>query len=662
MMQWVLALIAAAASSYNVYQSSYPRLETLFGPVDCEAITGNGGLTAGFNSVGRLSVFRWPGPGGSNQIAYRTQPGKSPDLGVPACHGAIWGVEIGASIAWINATEWERVPLDSSEDVPIVETRLRHKKSGTLVTQTAFVHPSMDLLVLRIRVEGIDTSPKLHWYCNFSPSTRTVPELPLADWAWDDLNDFAIYLDDDAQTLVHFRPTDPGSGEWNEAQRMVLAQVPADEWRRFSQGTWIAIRPMEPLNRVMCGYGREPFSLWASMGDGVFDTTEAMVGSCAAAIEIEPEHIGDAYYGNVLVAVSNGVDSSHEILNGAMEKRFSGLMNETRTFWNQWNGTVALPEQGPTNLRSFALSQLYTLHACRDKRKGAVIRAPYSQPPLAMDWPRHGVWQTLALDLAGLHVEAESHSMFYSDAVRKNDAKGKPLGTVPTALYGDGTDAMPHLVLDTEAVGWVLWSFWQHAQSISPNERTAYLEKVWESTDLAAMFLSSWADPLDGVPMYTYDEDVLREQRSFGFNVSVFMGMKAATAIAGELEKERLDWKQRTTELENLIRYQTFDAQGNWKHNEGYRLALTGLLEPTDPRWAEAIERAFAIDRRPLTALEVLERLVQFSWLWQGNPERLSTLAYSAPASLRELLDGRPPDALHSALAYLCIRLGYPVD
>src|SRR5690606_14157473 len=131
-----------------------------------------------------------------------------------------------------------------------------------------------------------------------------------------------------------------------------------------------------------------------------------------------------------------------------------------------------------------------------------------------------------------LHTEAEMRCLLYASAIRTTDARGKPLGTVPAAIYGDGTDALPHFILDTEAVGRVLWSFWQHALSVPPDNRADFLNLVWEPTDLAASFLAGWADPLDGVPLYSYDEAVLRERRSFGFLVSVYEGMKAATAIA----------------------------------------------------------------------------------------------------------------------------------
>src|SRR5690606_8972790 len=145
------------------------------------------------------------------------------------------------------------------------------------------------------------------------------------------------------------------------------------------------------------------------------------------------ESIAGQLSATVLIGLDDTYQDCTDIINEARSTRFAGLVNETRDFWTRWSQTVALPEDNPTT-RAFALEHLRTLYLCRERDTGSVIRAPSAQLPLALDRPRTGVWQTLALDLAGLHTLAEMRCLLSASAIRTTAARGKPLGTVPAAI------------------------------------------------------------------------------------------------------------------------------------------------------------------------------------------------------------------------------------
>src|SRR5207247_1673857 len=73
-----------------------------------------------------------------------------------------------------------------------------------------FVLPDRNVLVSHYQVTRELGSPvrraTMMFYSNFAPSLARLPLFPVADWALDFQNDFAVAYDHDQRALLHFLP------------------------------------------------------------------------------------------------------------------------------------------------------------------------------------------------------------------------------------------------------------------------------------------------------------------------------------------------------------------------------------------------------------------------------------------------------------------------
>jgi hypothetical protein len=368
------------------------------------------------------------------------------------------------------------------------------------------------------------------------------------------------------------------------------------------------------------------------------------------------EQDSGAYSATVFAAVGKDYREASNALSDATARGFRDLLRETEEHWKAWLGKASIP--GALDPEVVALSKrcLLTMATATDLYSRAIVRAPVSQPPLCLDWPRHGVWTTQAYDLAGFHGLAEEHALFYLDAfrglqdsARHEPERGKPYGSLPAALYANGVEALPRVVLEPDASAWTLLSYWQHSGFLAPPQRAAFLGIVWDGVNASADFLAGWADGNTGAPQYSFDWSLLRDTRGPELTLATFAGLKSALRIAETLGHERQDWQRRLRELEPILLQGCLDSSGSWRVAEPLPYWIADLEPLQRPLLEVASSRMEALRGRE--GVDAARTLYHLSMIWRQQADQTGELALQLKPTLKRSL-GMPDDASVLAAAF----------
>jgi hypothetical protein len=219
----LLLLALSVAPSGAQAQSRRCSIEYIFGATNVNATTGHGRMSLGVSEDGDVTVLTWPSPSFSDQIAYVSSNALDartlPRLGAHEGMGVFLGLVVEQagtrSVTWLrDASTWTTSQGYGADDGANVHTVHESASLGLTVRVVDAVHPDEDVWVRSVRVERDAASPvEAAWlltYANLSPvpPSSRIPQLPMADWAYDGRNDFAAVWDPDAQQVVHFHPGD----------------------------------------------------------------------------------------------------------------------------------------------------------------------------------------------------------------------------------------------------------------------------------------------------------------------------------------------------------------------------------------------------------------------------------------------------------------------
>lgn len=211
----VLSVLGAAASARA---ETYDYVEQIFGATTLNAVAGHGRLTAGISAEGDLAMLAWPGPGSPDQLNYlssnRPNARGLPHTGVLDGMGGQIGLIVDGRLTWLRDAPWTHEQGYTTSDAPVPVTRFANATLGLDVTVTDVVSPDVDVLTRGVRVARRAGSTvrevALVTYENLSPTLSEVDEVPFADWAFDEANDFIAAWDEDSGAILHFRPGDRG--------------------------------------------------------------------------------------------------------------------------------------------------------------------------------------------------------------------------------------------------------------------------------------------------------------------------------------------------------------------------------------------------------------------------------------------------------------------
>ena len=514
---------------------------------DPGTLIGNGGLTGVADGYGGVTVCRWPGPGMNNQLGNG---------------GVRWAVGGEGRVSWIGEATCESGPVQPL--TPGVGTFLLAFPDGSTVIPQTFIAQEDDVLVSHIRLYNLKQPPDLVWHADFSPSGVVLPELAGTGLVAE--RDFAAYVKDNR--VYQFRPKGPGSKEW-------AAAAEAD-WEGFaeSEGVWIVAASGQAV-RASCGL--------SGAKSAVSHLANSAAGDCDSALFLRPQSAGDVYEATVFAGFGATRAEAEAAVNRVMGTDVEVLLAQATAYWARF----AEAAQGRENVSE---KNLAIIGMAIDRSTGAFTRDPGRDGP-ALCYMRDCAWASMALDLAGHEQEAGRVLGFVASAVRKEQRRGKPVGSLPVAVYGDGTEALPHLILDADAPAYALGGMWKHAAAIKDDgRRREFVESVWPSAALMADFLAGWTDSRNREPLYSFDCRQGRDQQGPDRLLTTYMGVDAALRLArasGRPEPE--DWARRKVELDALIRFQLVGRQDKtWKPG------------PILPYWHDLMAQDWVLNGSPL--------------------------------------------------------------
>jgi hypothetical protein len=488
--------------------------------------------------------------------------------------GARWGIAEAGKISWIGGDTCESNPVEPW--MPgIAVSQVSRPNGSTAVLQT-FAAAEDDVLVFWIGLLDFGEASDVVWHADFSPRGVVLPELAALGEAAP--RDFAAYTKDGR--IYHFRPKNPGRKEWGTAA--------AGDWEEFadSEGVWIVMASRESV-RASCGVAGGDRSAASGVAGGA-------VGDCDSALFLRPLPVGGGYEATVFAAFGGTRVEAEAALERVIDADFDGLYAHASGYWGRFGVTAGAPR---------SQQDLVIVGMAIDRTTGGFTRAPGGSDCPALCYTRDCAWASMALDLAGREEEAGQVVSFAASTVRKEQRRGKPIGSLPLAVYSDGTEAAPHLALDADAPAYVLGAIWKHAAAIGDDgRRMEFLESVWAAASLMADFVGAWTDSRTREPLYSFDCVAGRDQQGPARLLTSYMGIDAALRIARAAGRpEPADWARRKVELDTLIRFQLVDRQSRtWKAG------------PILPYWHDAMAEDWSLKGSPLPSWDAaVESLIR---------------------------------------------------
>lgn len=549
--------IVFAGALFCMAASSETFLETQF-PVSSLAImAGNGGLTVGADAAGIIAAVSWPSPGYCVQTAAHR---RLADEEIPAMPGALfWAVRVAGETHWLHAPPWRLTAQAWPEPgIPIVEARFALDTAPDVeAVQTWFVHPSLDLLAVRLDIRGMQTPFDLFWAQYFEPRVQTYPVLPLAEMLFPSMRGFAVFADTSASRLLYFRPQEPGRADWTRATTLAARHASSAEWAAFGKGTWIAAATTNPVIAHQVGRPDAPDSAALGVDQGRLRGASAAIAPADAAWQLQPAPADVAMSAIIYVAFGEDWEAVARILSAAGAQGYEALRQETEQYWRYRIAAAPAACAVPASRDALAAMLL-----CTSRNSGAVVRTPASGTPFSVVTPQQAAWVSLALNMAGLHEEAAHLLAFLANTQRKTGRIGTPRGSLPAAVYASGEEAVPQAILQVEAAAWLLGALWAHAGFLMDSGAAQlFLAGHLDTVCAAADYLASWVQDGEVTRFLSFDPIALRERQSVAALLHVYTGLSAAMHIGAALNyPQPEDWAARRRELKSAIQFHLLNA------------------------------------------------------------------------------------------------------
>lgn len=546
---WALpALVAVAAVLLAVAGLAVPRPGSeysldLLGPSPVATAAGDGGLAAGLTREGTLAVLAWPGPGGNDQMAYRTASAALPRMGAGPEMGAFAVLRLsttgGPVTTRLDERGWNSTPGYRAPGSPVVRTRSVNPGLGVEVVQEDAVVPGHDVLLRNLRVSLLPGSPvtaaTLDYHANFNPTTARVESLPVADW--------------------------------------LLDRGLPEEVRCGDGGVVHTTRGME----VAVAWTVEPRAAFHCVSDGD--------GRAVAELPLDLSPSAEA---TVVISVASTPDQAVELWNGLLPLNFSAYRDLAEASARQWLASAPLPNTTDPRVVEVAMRSLLSLRTAADRATGSIVASISRQPPYYVDWSRDGVFIDHALDRAGHPEMVDAHHRFYARVQRSS-------GTWSMAYYTSGAEGAP-IPFEIDETGLALWGLWDH---YGFTRNRTYLQAVYPAMARGADFLAWWRDPFNGLQAHANEDDYLVFTQGLQGAVATYAGLEAAARAgeaAGEVPARVRMWRERAGELREAalrVLWNGHDFGGD--HGAGaWFLWPARMLPPDDPRAGAQAEQVWA--------------------------------------------------------------------
>ncbi len=395
---------------------------------DTPVFLGNGGLTIRVLPSSVVDSVYWPAPGTFPQ----TNPASVEDAPPP---GFLWGVVIDRAIIWLSDPEWERVSRHLEHDV--LETSLVRNINGVpcTVTVQTFLHPRFDMLFSVCKAASSEPVSAFVWRSAVMPVAKRLPETQPGSDITSAMRNFAAYRREDPAGIVQFRPRGPGRADWELARNLTQNNSDALAWRQFGPGTYIGTASPSETAGI---HWVSPQETVVEAGDWDKDETIGIVGAQASIQYLEPVVVGSEQQATMSVSFADSVDTLDKLTAFGALPVSENLLGQIREGYDR--AAVPLQELVGDSEQGAALVDRYlTIHIRTDRRSGAAVNSlsgdrGYSDALLE-------AWCAAALDVIGLHDEAEGHLRFLQRLVQISNRTVRPLGSLPAQSWTTGHPA-----------------------------------------------------------------------------------------------------------------------------------------------------------------------------------------------------------------------------
>jgi hypothetical protein len=536
------------------------RYEEIYGPRIANATIGTGAITEGVDSLGRVTVLGWPGPGMYDQVSFVTVTRGYPNAGAPANAGSFAG--IGSS--WLTpAFGWTSISQAyASDQAETLVTVLENPSLGLRATITDVVDPSDDVVARNFRFACAAAAPcelpgSIAYYADMNPTTSRVARVPsVTDGAFDDFSDFGTVYDAADSVMLHFRPykVDP------TALSILATSHPDPETARgaiagaFGSGVYVAVggQSVEPEFQAGVNSGgligaegeNTPFlDPYTDLGDdGHLSGSLAAFGKTAGALAaLAPDPDGSF---TIYLAAADEPAETIELIRRARGRGFAGMRARSEADWAIWVSRARLPATHDHRTLAVARRALMLIRTAQDRSSGAIIANATTQTPYRQDWVRDGSFFNYALLLAGYPEMALRHAEFYRRVYRTG-------GTWDSFYYTDGAEAGAVFPYEVDSQALALWALWLPHELGGDASDPSYLSRMYPAIRDTADALLLCRDPTNGMQCSAPEDDALTPTQGAQGAATVYLALSVAARAADELGDvtRRSRWDERADEL-----------------------------------------------------------------------------------------------------------------
>ena len=462
---------------------------------------GNGSLLILYDKTGLVRELCFPSVGSENHAQG---------------HAFRVGVWANGAFSWIDGEGWER-SLDYEDDTLVARIALVNKSLGLGITMRDVVDFHENLYVREISAKNL---------------TPQAIELRLFFH-----HDFHIYGSEIGDTAC-FKPEQKGLLHY-KGRRYFFINALTEKGVGVDQFA-TGIKESKGLSGT-----------WVDAEDGVLSGNPVSQGSvdsvCAVHMAIPPHGTSQAWYWIAACVDWKGVKR----LNDLIVRRTPGhFIARTADYWRLWldRDRMKFGDLPGAVTRLYTRSLLILRTHISDN--GAVIAAndsdilQFSRDTYAYMWPRDGALAAHALDLAGFPIPAQKFFAFCGEIVGRNGFfmhKYNPDGSLASSWHPWVLEGRPHLPIQEDETGLVLWALWEHYKLYQDVE---FIKPLYRKVIKAgADFLCDFADQRTWLPLPSYD---LWEER-LGIHTfttcAVIAGLKAAANFTSALGEREL-WEK----------------------------------------------------------------------------------------------------------------------
>lgn len=422
------------------------------------------------------------------------------------------GVWLNGVFSWIDENGWERT-LDYEDDTLVARIQLINKALGIEIIMRDAVDFHENIYVREVTAGNLSSK---------------FAELRLFFH-----NDFHIYGSEIGDTAC-YKPEEKGLLHY-KGRRYFFVNALTGDGVGLSQFA-VGVKEVKGLEGT-----------WVDAADGILSGNTVAQGSvdsiCAVHSKIPPGKKATVYYWMGACVDWKGVKRLNDLV---VQRTPAYFIQRTADYWKLWLNRERmklgdLPEPvGRLYARSLMILRTHI------NNNGAVIAAcdsdilHFSRDTYCYMWPRDGALVAHALDVAGFPLPARRFFEFCGEIIGRSGYflhKYNPDGSLASSWHPWVLEGKPHLPIQEDETGLVLWALWEHFQLYKDVEFIKPLyRRVIKS---AADFMCEFIDKRTGLPLPSYD---LWEEQSgvHSFTVAaVIAGLRAAghfTSAFGEAD------------------------------------------------------------------------------------------------------------------------------